>query len=195
MREIQERVELYGEHGLEKLRQSVAKAVEENKVKLTPEELASMPPVPDITKAPRLAVKTSLKQLGGSGDGGGFIVTAAPSARKTRSSANTTSLSSSSSSIPPPVDTLQFVETETAFGHVRFCFNTLHLPDRLRPYLVLFQELMFQSPLIQDSGELMDYRLVVQNTSDLLISHEAAMVKKQQKITRFEDWWRSGGGR
>ena len=46
-----------------------------------------------------------------------------------------------------PFVSLQQVNTETAFQFIRLCFYSHMVPVELRPYMVLFQEMLFQSPL------------------------------------------------
>jgi Zn-dependent M16 (insulinase) family peptidase len=71
----------------------------------------------------------------------------------------------------------QVVFTETEFVHLGLGINIAGISDDLRPYLVLFQELMFQSPLClpltNDQSEviLMDYKEVVKYSSELFLSH------------------------
>jgi Zn-dependent M16 (insulinase) family peptidase len=91
--EIAERVELYGEHGLKKLGERVAKAVKENEVNLTKADLERMPPVPDASSAPKLSSE----------------------ARKTKLVTK--------DGIPMPFGEVQTVFTETSFAHARVFFN------------------------------------------------------------------------
>ena len=61
---------------------------------------------------------------------------------------------------------------------IRFFFDTKKLPNHLLPYLVLFQELLFQSPIIVAKNkkyELKPYQIVVDETSELLISHDTGV--------------------
>ncbi|KAJ3217338.1 hypothetical protein HK099_005514 [Clydaea vesicula] len=74
------------------------------------------------------------------------------------------------------VRNLQFVFTETSFSQVRFFFNCDGLDEHLCSYLVLFQELLFQTAIFEDDNKsLMDYKTLVNLTSDLLINNEAAV--------------------
>jgi Zn-dependent M16 (insulinase) family peptidase len=91
--EIAERVDLYGEHGLKKLGEKVAKAVKDNEVNLTKDVLESMPPVPDSSSAPKLLSETKHTML------------------------------TTASGIPMPFANVQTVYTETMFAHVRVFFN------------------------------------------------------------------------
>ncbi len=73
----------------------------------------------------------------------------------------------------------QVIKTETSFCHVGIALNIMNLPEKLRPYLVIFQELIFQSPLclITSSSEsmMMEYQEVSKYCSDLFISHECGV--------------------
>ena len=73
----------------------------------------------------------------------------------------------------------QVVKTETAFVHLGMAINIARVPKELRSYLVLFQELLFQSPLdlITDSGlkVTMPYEEVSTHASKLFISHECGV--------------------
>ncbi|TPX68367.1 hypothetical protein SpCBS45565_g03135 [Spizellomyces sp. 'palustris'] len=148
--EQRERVEAIGPAGLEILKAKVEAAVNENKVNLPEELVATMPPVPDVTKAARLKGEMEILPFPNSADG-----------------------------TSRPFETCQVVQTETVFVHLRMAFNTSDLPDDLRPYLVLFQELIFQTPLVfpGPKGEdvTMDYREVVRKSADLFVSYEAAL--------------------
>ncbi|KAJ3133441.1 hypothetical protein HDU90_005760 [Geranomyces variabilis] len=143
------RVAAIGEAGLAKLRQILEEAVEANKVDLTDEAIAGMPPVPDVTKAPRLNTEMEFVPLEPAND-----------------------------AVPRPFAKCQVVKTETVFSNVRIGLHTAGIPDNLRPYLVLFQELLFQTPLTLHSpnGEVqvVDYREVAQRCADLFVSYEAA---------------------
>lgn len=79
-----------------------------------------------------------------------------------------------------PFKACQIVKTDTSFCHLGIALNTHSIPERLRPYLVLFQELMFQSPLSLPSSDsskklLMDYQEVSKYASELFISHECGV--------------------
>ena len=79
-----------------------------------------------------------------------------------------------------PVTMGQLIRTETSFVHLRLGINIANLPDRLRPFLLLFQELLFQSPLVLPGCNgvktiTMDYRNVARYASEILISYEAAV--------------------
>lgn len=77
-----------------------------------------------------------------------------------------------------PFSKAQIVETDSVFTHFRLAFNTESLPVHLRPYLVLFQELLFQTDIDipgAKGSRLMDYKAVAIETARQLISHEAAV--------------------
>jgi Zn-dependent M16 (insulinase) family peptidase len=72
----------------------------------------------------------------------------------------------------------QVILTDTAFCHFGLAFHIGSLPDDLRPYLVLFQELLFQSSLAIPGTKMtmrMDYREVAKYVSDAFVSHECGV--------------------
>ncbi|KAJ3046244.1 hypothetical protein HDV00_000056 [Rhizophlyctis rosea] len=149
--ELEARRKELGEDGLRRLGEEVKKAIKENEINLPPELIKRMPPVPDVTKAARLLAEVEVVDL------------------RNRAAAR---------SVKPFV-AAQVVRTETAFTHLRIGLQTTSIPLELRPYLVLFQELMFQTPLVvptpTGTTETIDYRDVVKRTADLFISSEAAV--------------------
>ncbi|KXS18353.1 hypothetical protein M427DRAFT_132722 [Gonapodya prolifera JEL478] len=153
-------IDSLGPDGLARLQKDAEVAVEENKINLPKDVVAAMPPVPDATQASRIPVSVVVKQIDGL------------EINEDR-----------------PFGIAQLVRTETAFASVKVVLNTAHLPDRLRPYLVLFQELLFATPLITsktDSGtalqtgldtttEVVPWNEVATRSSHLLASHSAAV--------------------
>ncbi|KAJ3359210.1 hypothetical protein HDU91_004987, partial [Kappamyces sp. JEL0680] len=139
------RADQLGKSGLDKLAKELAQAVEDNKVSLTSDLIASMPPIPDVSKAPK--IRLFMENVGLGHD----------------------SLFS----------TCQVVKTETSFLHVGLAFNISSIPPSLKPYLVLFQELLFQSTLEipASNGSLltMDFQEVSRYTSSLFVSHECGV--------------------
>lgn len=71
--------------------------------------------------------------------------------------------------------TCQVVHTETSFIHFGIAISIGGLPEKLRKYLVLFQELMFQSHMETDAGVIMDYKEVSKYASGLFVSHECGV--------------------
>ncbi|KAJ3410523.1 hypothetical protein HDV05_003680 [Chytridiales sp. JEL 0842] len=147
--ELERRCNELGEHGLAKKAEEAKDAFEKNKVNLSKEILDSFPPVQDIGDLPRLPCNVTTKSLPPS-----------TAARK-------------------PYTHVQLVETETMFSFIRVSFGTADIPDNLRPYLVLFQELMFQSPIaVIEKGsikKLIDYQTVIKECSELFVSFEAGV--------------------
>ncbi|KAH6564750.1 hypothetical protein BASA60_010195 [Batrachochytrium salamandrivorans] len=115
---IHDRVKALGKEGLKKLKIEEDLALEENKVNIVGELLSLFPPIPDASKAPSL-----------------------------RSSMQNVSLESHGDSRLPFME-CQVVRTETAFVSVRLGLNIGQIASDLRPYFVIFQELLFQTPLI-----------------------------------------------
>ncbi|KAF9426331.1 hypothetical protein BGZ94_006666, partial [Podila epigama] len=150
--------EEYGKDGLEKQAAMVVEAVAGNKVNITPEIVAMMPPIPDASKVPALPMSAR------------YVSTTKPGEKDT-----------------PPFNLIQVVETSTFFTHVKLCFPLIHLDEDLRPYLVLFQELIFQSPCAipkvvehKDGAkeiefEHLDFQSVVNLVSNTLVSHESVV--------------------
>ncbi|KAG0370552.1 hypothetical protein BC939DRAFT_297711 [Gamsiella multidivaricata] len=146
----------FGKEGLAKQGVMVAEAVEANKVNMTPEIIATMPPIPDASKVPTIPITSHY--------------VAAKSGQKDDSR---------------PFKLVQVVETNTFFTHVKLCLPLVHLDEDLRPYLVLFQELVFQSsctiPKYAEEGsdeivfEHLDYQSVVTLVANTFVSHEAAV--------------------
>lgn len=77
------------------------------------------------------------------------------------------------------ISTFQLVRTETNFVHLGLGLDISGLLKTSRPYLVLFQELLFQCPMVIPcaSGKVikMDYKAVSTYSSDLFTSHEAGV--------------------
>ncbi|KAF9925358.1 hypothetical protein FBU30_004829 [Linnemannia zychae] len=150
-------VELFGKEGLAKQGAMVTEAVEANKVNMTPEIIATMPPIPDASLVPTIPIDSS------------YVITGNQGQDESR-----------------PFKVVQMVETNTFFTHVKLCLPLTHLDEDLRPYLVLFQELIFQSScaIPTYSGEEgaeeivfenLDYQSVVTLVSNTFVSHEAAV--------------------
>jgi hypothetical protein len=78
----------------------------------------------------------------------------------------------------PPFQEIQLVATETLFTHFRLAFNIQSIPLNLRPYLVLFQELLYDSDMeYKEEGKVVfwNYKQVSDEAARLFISHEAAV--------------------
>lgn len=158
--EQQERINTLGTKGLAALAETVVRAVEANKVNLPPEVLGRMPPVPEIENVPRLPAIMRMRRLDDDGN------------EKERS-----------------FGVVQSVETDTYFAHLQICLPVTGLAEELRPYLTLFQELFFQCPLViprriepikgkegtRWETETIDYRAVVTQISNDLVSYESAL--------------------
>ncbi|KAF9930207.1 hypothetical protein BGZ65_005461, partial [Modicella reniformis] len=157
-RKHKEFVESLGVEGLARQGAMVAEAVEANKVNMTPAIIATMPPIPDASKVPTIPITSHYTPTG--------------TEEKDESR---------------PFKVVQVVETNTFFTHVKLCLPLTHLDEDLRPYLVLFQELVFQSPctipryVLTDQGseeivfEHLNYQSIVTLVSNTFVSHEAAV--------------------
>ncbi|KAF9436745.1 hypothetical protein BGZ76_003102 [Entomortierella beljakovae] len=153
-------IDSLGKDGLEKQGVMVVNAVEANKVDMTSEIIATMPPIPDPSKVPTIPIKS------------GYVTSNREGNTESR-----------------PFSLVQVVETNTFFTHVKLCLPLTHLDEELRPYLVLFQELIFQSSCLipkdllgkdgLGEGEIkfdhLDYQSVVTLVSNTFVSHEAAV--------------------
>jgi Zn-dependent M16 (insulinase) family peptidase len=71
----------------------------------------------------------------------------------------------------------QVVKTETAFCHYHIFISILNLPNKLLPYLVLFQELLFKTDILfpSETNAIMEYTQVAQYASELLISNSVGV--------------------
>ncbi|KAJ3342583.1 hypothetical protein HDU93_001971 [Gonapodya sp. JEL0774] len=137
-RERKELTKKLGAEGLVKLGWEAEAAIEDNKVNLPQDLVASMPPVPDATIAAKIPVSVETVDLTGRG-----IVDCCP------------------------FGVAQVVRTETAFATCKLALNSAHLPDHLRPYLVLFQELLFASPLTVSAADaLLGQKEITLSTSE-----------------------------
>ncbi|KAL5032116.1 hypothetical protein BDV3_000710 [Batrachochytrium dendrobatidis] len=147
---IQDRVKVLGKEGLGKLKAEADRALAENKINITDDLMAKFPAIPDASKAPSLV-------------------------------SNMTNINLDEySNTRGPFSACQVVRTETAFVSVRFGLNTSHILEELRPYLVLFQELLFETDLVLPAtlGSktiTMEYQEVVRYASQVFVSHEAAI--------------------
>eukprot|EP00842_Homolaphlyctis_polyrhiza_P004732 jgi/Hompol1/525/HPOL_004175-RA len=149
-REIKERRDALGPDGLALLKVESDLALKENEVNITEELRAKFPAVPDASRAPVLRAYMENIHLVEDFDK------------------------------CEPFAACQIVHTETAFINIRLGIHTGSLHHDLRPYLVLFQELLFQTPLLLPAAAginmlKMDYREAVRYASDVFASHEAAV--------------------
>ncbi|KAF9977979.1 hypothetical protein BGZ73_004262 [Actinomortierella ambigua] len=161
----EELVTSLGPDGLEQQKNLVADAVTANKVNITPEIISKMPPIPDVANVPTLPLKARYEPIQENGE---------------------------DDDQSRPFKLVQLVETNTFFTHVKLCLPLTHLDEDLRPYLVLFQELLFQSSCNipkhdDDQGddtnpqerslryEHLDYQSLVTVVANTLVSHEAAV--------------------
>lgn len=77
-----------------------------------------------------------------------------------------------------PFHSIHFVRTETLFTHFRLAFNIQSIPHNLRPFLVLFQELLYDSDMEYIEGQKVvswNYKQVSDEAARLFLSHEAAV--------------------
>jgi Zn-dependent M16 (insulinase) family peptidase len=78
-----------------------------------------------------------------------------------------------------PIEKLQFLTTETNLVNFYFCIDISSLPPDYFPYLVLFQELLFQSPIKADAATsttaAIPYQKVVEFINQTFLSLEAAV--------------------
>ncbi|KAJ3237057.1 hypothetical protein HDU81_010060 [Chytriomyces hyalinus] len=145
---LKARKEALGEDGLALLGASAADAFTANKVYLPESELAAFPSIPNVSKLPQLECSMSLHNISIAPSGFNRALTQA-----------------------------QIVSAETLFSHCRIVLNIANLPAKLRPYLVLFQELVFQCPVVrpQTSGKGLSYQDAIKKTSEIFVSNEAAV--------------------
>ncbi|KAI8622487.1 hypothetical protein BC830DRAFT_1195746 [Chytriomyces sp. MP71] len=144
---LQSRTEAFGADGLVKLGQAATEAFEANKVDLPESLLASFPDIPDVRKLPNLVCSLSIHDIA-----------MHPQYKKRRA-----------------LNQAQIVRTETLFTHCRIALNIGQLPEKMRPYLVLFQELVFQSPIAAPGKGEVSYQNAVKKTSEIFVSNEASV--------------------
>jgi Zn-dependent M16 (insulinase) family peptidase len=71
-----------------------------------------------------------------------------------------------------PFTSIQTVSCQTNFITLKLFFSLLNLPDDLKDYIVLFQELLFQSPIVMKSGYQLSYTDLLNVISNDLVHHE-----------------------
>lgn len=136
---LEERTKKLGQAGLRKQKDLVARAVKENKVNLTEDVLARMPPVPPAKEIPKLPESVSLLPVTGEGLHAVLCATA------------------------------------TRFSHLRLCLDTSAIPVELRPYLVLFQELLLESDLAVPGEEVLPWSKVVEGINEDTVTLECGV--------------------
>ncbi|KAJ3392913.1 hypothetical protein HDU84_003129 [Entophlyctis sp. JEL0112] len=136
----------FGKDGLSHLSKIASDAFDANKVNLSQETLDAFPPVPNISNLPKVPCEVS------------FCDTA-----------------QAKNGVRRPFAQCQVLFTGTRFTHCRIGFNIAFLPNKLRQYLVLLQELIFQSPVASMGKKELDYRLSIRRSSELFVSYEAAV--------------------
>ncbi|KAJ3248634.1 Presequence protease, mitochondrial [Chytriomyces hyalinus] len=143
---LKARKDALGEDGLALLGVSATDAFTANKVNLPESVLAAFPSIPNVSKLPQLECSMSLHNISMAPSGSHRALMQA-----------------------------QVVSAETLFSHCRIVLNIANLPAKLRPYLVLFQELVFQSPVSRPSGKALSYQDAIKKTSEIFVSNEAAV--------------------
>ncbi|RKO85204.1 hypothetical protein BDK51DRAFT_14308, partial [Blyttiomyces helicus] len=139
------RVDELGEEGLRKLKEEVDRAVKENEINVPQDLLDAMPPVPDVTRAPRL-----------------------------RAAMQTTELPPSSVPRPFSTLQTVSTETAFAhlrFGLPIAAIPPTLRPHLVLLQELLFQSPLYTSATTPPT----DYRVVVREAAALLVSHEAAV--------------------
>ncbi|KAJ3217531.1 hypothetical protein HDU67_007782 [Dinochytrium kinnereticum] len=146
---LKERREKVGEEGLKRFGETVSEAVLANRVDLPKSILEGLPAVPDLAELPRVSRKIT----------GGMLEIEAKGSRR-------------------PFESYVTVETDTAFASLRLGLHAGAVPSELRPFLVMFQELIFESPLAipkkDGSSVTVDYKKVVRSSFEAFVSFEAA---------------------
>ncbi|KAJ3129268.1 hypothetical protein HK098_001966 [Nowakowskiella sp. JEL0407] len=148
--DFQNRVRNLGEDGLAVLKKQSEKNAQKSVVELSKNIIEAMPPIPKISSENRILAESE-------------IVSLAPTDEVCRSFIEA-----------------QVIQTETSFASVRLGLNLGSVPEHLRVYLVLFQELLFQSDMnvVSDNGALVriqDYRELVETSAELLNTYEASI--------------------
>jgi Zn-dependent M16 (insulinase) family peptidase len=129
-RQLERRITEFAPEGLERLGTEVQKALEENQVRLSPAMIQQMPSLLEKDGATNSTTSTAPYQV--------YHHQWSNSSKKSPTNKNQDCF---------PLGAMQVVRTQTTFHHVRFGLPIHHIPAELRPWLVLFQELLFQCPL------------------------------------------------
>ncbi|ORX81651.1 hypothetical protein BCR32DRAFT_261274 [Anaeromyces robustus] len=180
----EDRIKRLGPEKLKHLDEELKKALKDNEINIPQEVLDNMPPIPDVTKIPLFRGEVSIKQF----------LTSENDEEYNNNNNNMLSSSMKDDELPSPsqlitqydlsrpFSSLQHVKTDTFFTQVKVYLNTSHIPEELRDYFVLFQEMLFCTPVEipkeftkDHQPKLMDYKSVVENTSELCTSNEASI--------------------
>jgi len=162
-KEIQDQEDRIKELGPEKLKhldEELEKAIKDNEINIPQEVLDSMPPIPDATKIPLFRGNVMIKQILESDNNDTvFKQNDLPSPSQLIKQYD----------LSRPFSSVQYVKTDTFFSQVKIYINTAHIPEELRDYLVLFQEMLFctrvdlPKELSKDNEpKILDYRTVVE---------------------------------
>jgi Zn-dependent M16 (insulinase) family peptidase len=172
----EDRIKELGPEKLKRLDEELEKAIKDNEINIPQKVLDNMPPIPDVTKIPLFRGEATIKSILDEKE-----------VKKQQITLNNNDLPSPVQLIKQydlsrPFSFIQYVKTDTFFSQVKIYLNTVHIPEELRDYFVLFQEMLFCTPveipkeLTKDNKpKLMSYQSVVENTSELCTSNEASL--------------------
>ncbi|KAJ1557825.1 hypothetical protein HK096_005154, partial [Nowakowskiella sp. JEL0078] len=144
----QKRLNSIGAQKLAELRTLAEKYGKTNLVDLPIELKTKMPRIPDISMMKRIALTADIVKSDGK--------------------------------IFRPFSEIQILTTDTSFVSLRIGLNVGTIPTSLLKYLVIFQEMLFQTDIIDLASSdsipiIIDYRNVVERSSEILNSYEAAV--------------------
>lgn len=144
MKEETERIEMQckslGEDGLKKKGDELSAAVAHNEIP-PPSEMLTAVPIPNVENINSLS--STVKQRDGATYGDPLKLNG---------------LNLSDFPVPIPVTACA---VDSNFGYIMAYFNTASIQSSLRPYFLLFFELLMESPIRQDDGTLIPYENVV----------------------------------
>lgn len=158
------RIRDLGPEKLKHLDEELEKAIKDNEINIPQEVLDNMPPIPDATKIPLFRGEVTIKQFLDENE----------EIKKQQMSLNNNDIPSPIQLIKQydlsrPFSSLQYVKTDTYFSQVKIYLNTAHISEELRDYFVLFQEMLFCTPVEipkeftkDNQPKLMNYQSVVE---------------------------------
>jgi len=184
VQEQEDRVKDLGPENLKYLDEELEKAIKDNEINIPQEVLDHMPPIPDATKIPLFRGEVTIKQIldkKEEEEEKEQEKEQEKEIKKIKKDENDNNNNNNNGELLSPIQlikqydltrpfsSIQYVKTDTFFSQVKIYINTAHIPEELRDYLVLFQEMLFCTPVelpeeFSKDGQLqkLDYRTVVE---------------------------------
>eukprot|EP01087_Luapelamoeba_hula_P007015 TRINITY_DN1709_c0_g1_i3.p1 TRINITY_DN1709_c0_g1~~TRINITY_DN1709_c0_g1_i3.p1 ORF type:complete len:882 (+),score=155.82 TRINITY_DN1709_c0_g1_i3:330-2975(+) len=141
--------EALGEARLVELEEALEKAIESNDVEIPAEELEKIP-IPNASKIPSIPVAT-YRNLPSSSDNSPQLTALL------KKSAN---VESEGDIVTPPFF-IQLDNVPSVFVELTAYIDTEAVPDRLRPYIELYNKILFEIPVRKDDGQVIGHEEVV----------------------------------